>query len=85
MEEVRRIIKEELEKLVEIEPLRSMANDHPIFSNPEKAFDYAMEWAEKTNQLKHFHQLVGSVLWDTAPPEERIEQLRLLYKEYATR
>lgn len=82
---MRKIIREELEKLIEIEPLRSMSNSHPVFSNPERAFDYAMEWAEKANQLKHFHQLVGNILWDTSPPEERIEQLRHLYKEYAIR
>lgn len=82
MEDVRKIIIEELEKLIEVEPLRYMANDHPIFSNPEKAFDYAMEWAEKTNKLKHFRQLVGNILWSTDSSEEKIEQLKPLYKEY---
>ncbi|MEX2484771.1 MAG: hypothetical protein WED10_09430 [Brumimicrobium sp.] len=82
MENIRKIIKEELEELMEVDILRSMAGDHPIFSNPEKAFDYAMEWAEKTNKLRQFHQLVGNVLWNTNFPEEKIEHLKSLYKEY---
>ena len=68
---------------MEVDILRSMANNHPIFSNPEKAFDYAMEWINKTNRLKYFHQLVGNALYNaTKTPEENIEHLKELYKEF---
>lgn len=83
MESIRNIIKEELEQLMEVDVLRALAGKLPVFSNPEKAFDYAMEWIDKTQKLEHFHQLVGNVLWNTESSEEKIEELKLLYKEYA--
>ncbi len=85
MENVRKIVQEELAKLhmLETDEEPNLFTNHPFLGNPEKLYNYAMEWVDKAQKLGQFHQLVGNVLWNTNPPEERIEQLRLLYKEYA--
>lgn len=82
---MRKIIREELLK-IRVSENRGDSHpfeNHPFFGNPEKIYNYAMEWVEKTNQLKHFHQLVGNVLWNTDLPDAKIEALKLLYKEYS--
>lgn len=79
MEKVRKIVQEQIAKLMDE---NDFINKHPFFGNPEKMYNYAIEWMDKAQKMQHFHQLVGNILWNPSSPEEKIEQLRYLYKEY---
>lgn len=84
MEEIRKIVKEELLRLQidENQEGSDPFKSHPYFGNPEKMYNEAMKWMDKAHKLGHFHQLVGNVLWDTTPSEEKIEVLMDLYREF---
>lgn len=83
MEHIRKIVREEL-ILISEEGNKDerLIDRHPIFSDPEKSMEYAMEWIEMANTLKLFRQSVGIVLWNMDSPEEKIEELKELYSEY---
>lgn len=83
MDKVRRIVREEMVKFHEInEDGKRLIDRHPVFSNPEKAMDYAMEWIEKANTLKQFQLIVGQVLDSMDSPEEKIKYLKEIYADY---
>lgn len=86
MKNIREIVKEELEKTLQMDNIlfdsSNPFDNHPFFGNPEKMYNYAMEQAEKFDKLRHFHQLVGNTLWGINSPEEKMEELKNLYKEY---
>lgn len=86
MEKVRKIVQEELSKLqmFENEEKSNPLENHPFFGNPDKMYNYAMEWVDKAQELQQFHQLVGNILWNTNLPEEKIEELKILYMEFAS-
>ena len=85
MEDIRKIVQEELVKLYTMDENQEESNpfeSHPYFGNPEKMYNEAMKWMDKAHKLGHFYQLVGNVLWDTTPSEEKIENLKDLYRQF---
>ena len=80
MEELKKIIRDELEQLIFENEDSNFFTRHPIFSNPEKAAEYAIEYMEKYDVMKRFYDNVSRVIWnsDLNPDKKLNEILKLV-------
>lgn len=82
MENVLKIIREELNEIVNEGGLMNFEN-HPIFSDPTKAAEYAMDWMQKASDLNRFYWQVSNVLEIVdMSPEEKIARIQDLMPHY---
>lgn len=80
MGDVRKIIQEELTKLVNE---NDFIKKHPIFSNPMKAAEYAMEWQDKAAKMNKFYWQVSNILGIIdMSPEEKVSKIQELMPHY---
>ncbi len=82
MDEMREIIREELKLVVNEGGLINFEN-HPIFSNPTKAAEYAMDWMQKASDLNRFYWQISNIMGTVdMSPEEKIANIQELMPHY---
>lgn len=82
MERIREIVKEELLQIVN-ETRIVKFEDHNIFSHPQRAAEYAMDWARKANELNKFYWQVANILGNLDTTQDvKIEQIEKLLPNY---
>lgn len=82
MEDVRKIIREEIAIVINERGLMNFEK-HPIFSNPTKAAEYAMDWMQKASDLNRFYWQVSNILGTSdMAPEEKLARIQELMPHY---
>lgn len=82
MESIRKIIKEELGAIISERGGINFSN-HPIFSNPEKAAEYAVGWMEKADKMNKFYWQVSHILGIVdMSPIEKLEEIQKMLPNY---
>lgn len=76
MGDIRQVIQGELKKLMFENEDSNFFTKHPLFSNPQKAAEYAIEYMEKYNIMKRFHDQVLNIAFSSEKTsEEKIEEI----------
>lgn len=82
MKDVRNIIREELSRLIDEGSFMNFEK-HPIFSNPTKAAEYAMDWMQKASDLNRFYWQVSNILGiSDMTPGEKLARIQELMPHY---
>lgn len=71
------IIKEEVDKVFS-EGIENL----PIFNDPLKAAEYAMQWQEKATNLNIFYWQVEAIITSQLSPQDKITRISTLLPNY---
>jgi len=82
MEELKKVIRAELRQLIFENEDSNFFTRHPVFSNPEKAAEYAMQWQEKATELNKFYWTVEAIVTSQLASQDKVNRISELLPNY---